>query len=56
MIDTFDERYSIVTEAAVAAATTTVVGARPQGVIRCGNWSSKTRNHLILMGLGIQFL
>ena len=56
LIETFDEKYAALSEAAVAAATAAVVAARPQGVTRCCTGSSATRSHQILMGLRIRLL
>ena len=50
LMETFDERYAALTEAAAAAATTAVAAARPQGVTRCCSESSATRSHQSSMG------
>ena len=56
LMETFEERYATLTEAAAAAATAAVAVARPQGVTRCCSESSATRSHLSLMGRRIRLL
>ena len=55
LIETFDEHYAAVTEAAVVAATTVVAVVRPQGSDSLLYRSSATRSHQSLMGLRIRF-
>ena len=54
LIETFDERYATLTDAAFAAATVVVAAARLQGVTRCYTGSSETQSHQSLMGLRIR--
>ena len=56
LMETFEERYAALTEAAAAAATAAVAAARPQGVTRCCFGNSATRSHLSLMGRRIRLL
>ena len=45
LIETLDERYVVVTEAAVVVATAALAAARPQGIIRCCFGSTAKGSH-----------